>query len=128
MKLRVIGLMAFLFAGNVAAEEVQLVCVGTDTVQGQDGSYTEVELTRQVRINEEAGTMSFTDYGGDYDKARDVEFSDQYVTGKLKGDWRRWGQTAELELDRYSGVLKVKGKLFGRNTLQCKRVAQEKLF
>ena len=82
VKLRVIGLMAFLFAGNVVAEEVQLVCFGSDTKRGEDGSYESVDAPRQVRFDEEAGTFAYTASGKGFKDAKSVKFTEQYITAK----------------------------------------------
>jgi len=128
MKLRVIGLMALLFAGNVAAEEVQLVCFGSDTKRGEDGSYESVDATRQVRFDEEAGTFAYTASGKGFKDAKSVEFTEQYITAKYSGNWATWGLPATVELDRYSGILKSSAAMNNSLSLQCEVVEQEKKF
>ena len=128
MKLRVIGMMAFLIAGNVAAEEVQLVCFGSDTLRGEDGSYESVDATRQVRFDEEAGTFAYTASGKGFKDAKSVKFTEQYITAKYSGSWGSWGLPAKIELDRYSGILKSSAAMNNTLTLQCEVVEQEKRF
>ena len=82
MKLRVIGLMAFLFAGNVAAEEIFLTCQGYQA----NGEI----VVRDARFNEEGGTWHFTNQDGEqaWESAQDNELSDfelDMVSGGAKG-------------------------------------------
>jgi len=60
MKLRVIGLMAFLFAGNVAAEEVHLFCSGTYPDSDEFGAVTNVDIAREFKFDEQANTAAIT--------------------------------------------------------------------
>ena len=125
MKMRVIGLMALLFAGNVAAEEIFLTCQGYQA----NGEI----VVRDARFNEEAGTWHFTNQDGEQEVEK-VKFSEDKITGRVYDmDPARTALTlgikTKLELNRYTGVLIVNNPANSFDaTLQCQRRAQEKLF
>ena len=128
MKLRVISLMLFLFAGNVAAEEVHLMCEGVTTVCDENGGCNSVDVTREVSFDETTGDFSYRRNGKDW-KTKDIKFGDDAITGKVNGGWRfAFGQDIKFSLSRYTGVLTTDPKIGGGMTLQCQRFAEEKLF
>ena len=128
MKVRVIGLMLFLFAGNVAAEEVHLWCEGTVPVCDEFGGCDSVEFAREIIFNESEKTFSYL-INGKASKVERVDFSEASITGELKGDWRYLGKDIEFELNRYTGVLNVDPPLGRGWQLGCKKLEkQEKLF
>lgn len=100
-----ISIVMLMFAGNVAAQEVHLICEGSSTVCDEKGGCDSVDVIREVSFNETAGDFSYRRNGKDW-KTKDIKFS----------------------LSRYTGVLTTDPKVGGGMTLQCKRVAEEKLF
>ena len=128
MKLRVIGLMAILFAGGAFAEEVHLICDGTTTVCDENGGCDSVDVIREVSFDEENGDFSYRRNGEDW-KTKDIKFSDDSITGKVNGGWKvQFGSDIKFSLSRYTGVLTTDPKIGGGMTLQCRRVANERKF
>ena len=125
MKIKLIGLMAFLLAGNVAAEEIFLNCQGYQA----NGEV----VVRDARFNEETGTWHFTNQDGEQE-VKKVKFSEDKITGRVYDmDPARTALTlgikTKLELNRYTGVLIVNNPANSFDaTLQCQRRAQQKLF
>ena len=127
MKLRVIGLMAILFAGNVAAEEVRLFCAGTTPVSDEFGSVSNMNVTGEMRFDEEAGTMHYA-RKSKFKEAKDVEFTDAHIRGRISGDFRSKGMPIKIELNRYTGIVTTDLAIGSDSTLQCERVANERKF
>lgn len=94
MKLRVIGLMAFLFAGNAAAEEVHLLCQGTYTsckTVNNNEDCSSKGWGREFKIDEEAGTVSSAKLDSDdWEEAESVEFTPSEVRGEFKQSGNLW--------------------------------------
>jgi hypothetical protein len=127
MKLRVISLMALVMAGSVSAEEVRLFCAGTTPVADEFGSVSNMNVTGEMRFDEEAGTMHYA-RKGKFKKAKDVEFTDSHIKGKVSGDLRSGGQSIKIALNRYTGIVTTDLVFGSDSTLQCERVANERKF
>ena len=127
MKLRVISLMALVMAGSVSAEEVRLFCAGTTPVADEFGSVSNMNVTGEMRFDEEAGTMHYA-RKDKFKKAKDVEFTDSHIKGKVSGDLRSGGQSIKIALNRYTGIVTTDLVFGSDSTLQCERVANERKF
>lgn len=126
MKLRVIGLVAFLLAGNAAAQEVHLFCSGTYPDSDEFGAVTDVSISREFKFDEQANTAAITNGFGDWKKLKDVEFSEGEIYGKQKGNLFTFGKSYEMKLNRYTGILNV---TLIYAVMQCEVIEKkEKLF
>jgi hypothetical protein len=126
MKLRVISLMAFLFAGNVAAQEVHLFCSGTYQAVDEFGAVSSPAISREFKFDEQANTAAITNGFGDWKKLKDVEFSEGEIYGKQTGNLYTWGKSYEMKLNRYTGILNI---TIISAVMQCEVIEKkEKLF
>ena len=94
MKLRVIGLMALLFAGSAVADEVYLNCGGTyERCDGgnpdniYDKTCWEASWQQAFRINQESGTISASADLSEWEDAKSVEFT----ATEIKAEFKRSG-------------------------------------
>ena len=127
MKIKLISLMVLVMAGSVSAEEVRLFCAGTTPVADEFGSVSNMNVTGEMRFDEEAGTMHYA-RKGKFKKAKDVEFTDSHIKGKVSGDLRSGGQSIKIALNRYTGIVTTDLVFGSDSTLQCERVANERKF
>ena len=127
MKMKLIGLMALVMAGSVSAEEVRLFCAGTTPVGDEFGGVSNMNVTGEMRFDEEAGTMYYA-RKGKFKKAKDVEFTESHIKGKISGDLRSGGQPIKIALNRYTGIVTTDLAFGSDSTLQCERVANERKF
>ena len=109
---------------EATAGEVQLFCEGFG---GWDGDEF---VTGNVILNEDAVEMKYARYScKKYKEVKNVEFSEEYVTGSISGDFSSKFLPIKIELNRYTGVVTTKAPgIEPRDTLQCKKTAREKLF
>ena len=115
---------------SVWGEEVHLVCSGTDTQCSADDVMRcdTINISGEMKFDEAAGTMHYKRFEGDFKKAKDVKFSDSEIRGKVRGDIRSIGQSIEITLNRYTGIVTTELSIAGSSQLQCERVSQERLF
>ena len=124
-----LGLLVFTSL-SVWGEEVHLVCSGTDTQCSADDVMRcdTINISGEIKFDEAAGTMHYKRFEGDFKKAKGVKFSDSEISGKVRGDIRSIGQSIEITLNRYTGIVTTELSIAGSSQLQCERVSQERLF
>ena len=129
-----LGLLIFASL-SVWGEEVHLVCSGTDTQCSGDAWNDDaprrcdtINISGEMKFDEAAGTMHYKRFEGDFKKAKDVKFSDSEISGKVRGDIRSIGQSIQITLNRYTGIVTTELSIAGASQLRCERVAQERLF
>lgn len=127
MKMNLIGVMALVMAGSVSAEEVRLFCTGTTPVADEFGGVSNMNVTGEMRFDEEAGTMHYA-RKGKFKKAKNVEFTESHIRGKISGDLRSGGQSIKIELNRYTGIVTTDLAFGSDSTLKCEKVANERKF
>ena len=141
MKLRVIGLMAFLFAGNVAAQEVHLLCQGTYTsckTVNNDKDCASKGWGREFKIDEEAETVSSAKLDSDdWEEAESVEFTQSEIRGEFKQSgnlWKRYRDSSRsfmdfVKSDRDFSIDRVTGRVAWNSlTGDCRVVEKKALF
>ena len=94
MKMRMVGVIAFLLAGNVVANDVYLRCEGSyercnggDPQNVHDTTCWEASWNHGFRINEEAEAISGTEDFTDWQEAKSVEFT----ATEIKAEFKRSG-------------------------------------
>ena len=123
MKLRVIGLMAILFAGSVAAEEVHLMCSGEHTNYSEESGYTTMTIRREVKFDEDDQTLSWKHApNSSWKSGKDVQISEERIVATVKPGFAALGQTIEVSIDRYTGLARL--DMVIDQTLQCKPLSR----
>ena len=123
---KLIGTLIAVAALNANAQTT-LICSGTALVRDDAGRINDVQVTRQVVLNE-ANQSGHYISGASRKEFKSLEFSDEFVTGQVSGGLRAIGQTLTVTLDRYSGVMVVDIPLGQDLTLGCQAASTERLF
>ena len=137
MKMRVIGLMAFLLAHSAMADQIHLICETDATFCDGAGAdmdcYAKREM-RELRLNEREGTMLYLQpsavapFGSDkWVEAKNVSFGDSEISGEVSGGIGLLGASMKLSIDRYSGVM-TRSDWQGGGKWSCRAVANERAF
>ena len=126
--MRQILLCAVLLVSSPAwAAEVHLQCYGSAMSVDEFGAASDVDMSREFKFDEEANTAAITDGFGKWKSLKDVEFSEESITGKQPGNLLTFGRSYKMILNRYTGVLTVSGG--AQASLRCSVIEkQNKLF
>ena len=121
-------LCAMLMASAQAwAAEVHLQCSGTAITTDELGAVSNMDMDREFKFDEDANTAAITNGSGKWKILKDVNFSEESITGKQSGNLWTLGQSYKMGLNRYTGVLSISGG--AQASLRCRVIEKEnKLF
>ena len=88
---------------EATAGDVRLFCEGFGGWNGDEF------VTGNVILNEEAGEMKYARFSSQkYQEGKKVQFSEEYVSGSISGDYYSKCLPTKIELNRYTGVVTTK--------------------
>lgn len=111
---KLIAVASFLLAANSQAGAIHLICEGDVTKctgTGYERDCRAQRALRELRLREDEGTMHYlkppeTGFGrAKWVEAKNVNFSDDQISGEVKGGVSLLGASMTLRIDRYSGVM-----------------------
>ena len=133
---KLIAVASFLLAANSQAGAIHLVCEGDVTKcsgTGYERDCRAENALRELRLSEEEGTMHYlkpaeTVFGrAKWVEAKNVNFSDDKISGEVKGGLSLLGASMTLSIDRYTGVM-TDDTWQGEDRWACRAVATERAF
>ena len=123
MKLRVIGVMAFLFAGSAVGEEVHLLCSTEHTNYSEESGYTSMTIQREVKFDEDAQTLSWKHVpNSSWKSGKNVQISEELIVASVKPGFAALGQTIEVSIDRFTGLARL--DMMVDQTLHCEPLSR----